>query len=414
MIVSLRLLLFYFFHCHRISERILSSETKSLIGYRNLEQHTFRMIYPTRLLAILFVVLVFGVDQQNLTFSKDWKQGQAGYQFSFPRDHASHPEYKIEWWYYTGNLVTQKFRHFGYQLTFFRVGVKKRPQNPSRWAVRDLYLTHLAISDLEKENFHFSEKLNRSGPGWAGASSKSYRIWNGQWKAQLNKSGEHELRARNKDFGIKLNLNPIKSPTLHGLLGVSQKGAQPGNSSHYYSLTRLLTKGSIWIGNEHFEVSGMSWMDHEFGTTFLESKQIGWDWFGIQLNDGTDVMLFQLRRSDGQSDRHSGGTFTAASGLTKKLNASDFILKPLKMWRSPYSHAVYPIEWSLEIPTLFLKLKIRAFMLDQELRTPKSTGVTYWEGPVEILVSRRRHPIQGKGYLEMTGYAGKPMSNFLR
>lgn len=372
------------------------------------------MINLGRLLTIFFAILVLGIIQKNITLSEDWKQGLAGYQFKFPRDHASHPEYKIEWWYYSGNLTTKNSRQFGYQLTFFRVGVKNRPKNPSRWAVRDLFMTHLAISDLRAGKFHFAEKINRSGPGWAGAASKSYRVWNGQWKAQLNKFGEHELRARNKDFGIKLNLNPNKRPTLHGLLGVSQKGTQPGNSSHYYSLTRMLTKGSIWIGSEHFKVSGISWMDHEFGTTFLEPEQIGWDWFGIQLNNGTDIMLFQLRRSDGQSDPHSSGTFISASGLTKKLNFLDFILKPLTTWRSPNSHALYPIKWHLEIPTLFLNLKIQAVMLDQELRAQKSTGVTYWEGAVEILGTRGQQPIQGKGYLEMTGYAGKPMSKFLR
>ena len=226
-------------------------------------------------------------------WTETWRQARPGYRFHFPRDHASHPEYRIEWWYYTGNLADSNSRRFGFQLTFFRVGVRPRPENPSRWAVRDLFMAHLALSDLETGRFHFDERLNRAGPGWAGASAETYRVWNGTWEARLGRDGRHRLRAGDETFGIALELEAGRGPLLHGQAGLSQKGAREGNASHYYSLTRMPTRGRIRIDSREFEVAGLSWMDHEFGTSFLEPEQIGWDWFALQLDSGQDLMLFQ-------------------------------------------------------------------------------------------------------------------------
>jgi len=346
--------------------------------------------------------------------AESWRQAQAGYQFEFPRDHSSHPEFKIEWWYYTGNLRTSNARHFGFQLTFFRVGVQSRSKNPSRWVVRDLFMSHLALSDIQSGRFHFAERLNRAGPGWAGASTDTYRVWNGQWETRLQKTGRHELRARDRSFGIELDLDPGRAIVPHGTAGISQKGARKGNSTHYYSLPRMPTQGSVWLEDQRFEVSGLSWMDHEFGTSFLEPKQTGWDWFAIQLEDGLDLMCFQLRRSDGQLDPHSSGTLIEASGKLRSLRSTDFFLQPVETWHSPHSGATYPVVWNVSIPSELLNLKIRAVLFDQELRTERSTNVTYWEGAVEISGSRDGRPVVGKGYLEMTGYSGEPMSEFLR
>ena len=348
------------------------------------------------------------------SWADTWRQARPGYRFNFPRDHASHPEYKIEWWYYTGNLSDSRSRRFGFQITFFRVGVQPKPENPSRWAVRDLFIAHLALSDLEAGRFHFAERLNRSGPGWAGASSETYRVWNGMWEARLGESGRHRLRARDQDFGIELNLDPGRLPVLHGVEGFSQKGSREGNASYYYSLTRMPTWGSLWVGGRKFEVSGLSWMDHEFGTSFLEPEQKGWDWFAIQLDNGMDLMLFQLRRSDGQCNPNSGGTLLDASGKPRSLRHSDIKLEPVSTWRSPHSGARYPVEWRLSIPDQGLELKVRAAQLDQELRTKRSTGVTYWEGAVEITGTQGNRRVEGRGYLEMTGYSEESMGDFLR
>ena len=294
------------------------------------------------------------------------------------------------------------------------MGVQARPENPSRWAVRDLYIAHLALSDLETGRFHFDERLNRAGPGWAGASAETYRVWNGTWEARLGRDGRHRLRAGDETFGIALELEPGRGPLLHGQAGLSQKGAQEGNASHYYSLTRLPTQGRIRIDSREFEVAGLSWMDHEFGTSFLEPEQIGWDWFALQLDSGQDLMLFQVRRSDGRLDPHSSGTLLEASGRPRALGKSDFSLEPLRTWRSPHSGGRYPVQWRLSLPGQRLSLTVTAAQPDQELRTPKSTGVTYWEGAVVVTGTRGTDPVAGRGYLEMTGYAGQSMGDVFR
>ena len=335
---------------------------------------------PRILLAAVLIPCLLAVTGWTQT----WRQARPGYRFHFPRDHASHPEYRIEWWYYTGNLADSNSRRFGFQLTFFRVGVRPRPENPSRWAVRDLFMAHLALSDLETGRFHFDERLNRAGPGWAGASAETYRVWNGTWEARLGRDGRHRLRAGDETIGIALELEPGRGPLLHGRAGLSQKGTREGNASHYYSLTRMPTRGRIRIDSREFEVAGLSWMDHEFGTSFLEPEQIGWDWFALQLDSGQDLMLFQLRRSDGRLDPHSSGTLLEASGRPRALDRSDFSLEPLRTWRSPHSGGRYPVQWRLSLPGQRLSLTVTAAQADQELRTPRSTGVTYWEGAVVV------------------------------
>jgi predicted secreted hydrolase len=336
-----------------------------------------------------------------------WREASPGYQFSFPRDHAAHPDYRIEWWYYTGNVETREGKRFGYQLTFFRTGVVPVSTNPSRWAVRDLYLAHFAVSDIESQKFHSFERLTRAGIGWAGADTTQYRVWNETWEARLD--GEtHVLTADDEGFHLQLALVPEKPPVIHGTDGVSQKGSAVSNASHYYSLTRLRTTGQMTIDNETFKVDGLSWMDHEFGTSFLEKEQVGWDWFSLQLNDGRELMIFQLRRADGSMDPHSSGTLVDSAGQAVPIYFGEFILSPSHPWKSPATGAKYPTVWELEAPRFGLHLLIRAVLSDQELRTNASTGVTYWEGSTVIAGKDSRNFI-GRGYLEMTGYAGRQM-----
>ncbi|MFY9611363.1 MAG: lipocalin-like domain-containing protein [Blastocatellia bacterium] len=342
-----------------------------------------------------------------------WREAEAGYQYSFPRDHASHDQHGIEWWYYTGNLQTKTGRRFGYQLTFFRAGVDRKPVNPSRWAVRDLYMAHFAISDIDVRSFHSFERINRAAIGWAGADSASYRVWNEDWEARLD-GRDHLLSARDEGYELSLRLDPAKPEVIHGENSISQKGAAVGNASHYYSLTRLQTSGSLTLGPESFEVAGLSWMDHEFGSSFLEVEQAGWDWFSIQLEDGRDLMVFQIRRGDGTIDPHSGGTVIEADGRTTHIGRDGLKLIPGATWRSPASGASYPTVWTIELPRYALRLRARAAFDDQELRTTESTGVTYWEGSVVIEGSSSEKPVRGRGYLEMTGYAGASMGNLMR
>jgi len=349
---------------------------------------------------------------QVIAAAPEWKPATAGYKFSFPRDHASHPDYKIEWWYYTGNVKADDGRRFGYQVTFFRVGVVHTPANPSRWAIRDLFMTHLAVSDAAGKRYRFAEKLSRGGPGLAGARADRYHAWNDDWTATLDDQGRHVLRANSAQAGIDLVLEEGKPPAINGVNGISQKGAQAGNASHYYSLTRMPTSGTIAIDGEPFAVTGDSWMDHEFGTSFLEPEQRGWDWLSMQLSDGRELMLYQLRRADDQGSRggsrdpRSSGTLVDRSGRTSHLDNDDFTLTPGDVEFTSKNGAVYPIEWIVTVPSQGIELTITTPLADQELSLERSTGIAYWEGMIDVAGAARGMPLTGSGYLEMTGYHG--------
>ncbi|MGQ0734161.1 MAG: lipocalin-like domain-containing protein [Acidobacteriota bacterium] len=335
----------------------------------------------------------------------EWLQATAGYRFAFPRDHASHPDYRIEWWYYTGNVQTTAGRRFGYQVTFFRVGVDQAPVNPSRWAVRDLYMTHLAVSDPAGGRYRFDERLSRGGPGLAGADTSRYRVWNDDWTAFQDQSGRHVIRAANREVALDLVLEEGKAPAINGVDGISQKGALTGNASHYYSLTRMPTRGTLLIDGERHEISGESWMDHEFGTSFLEPEQQGWDWLSMQLTDGRELMLYQLRRGDRSRDPRSSGTLIDRQGRTTHLTAADFSLTAAGPTTRAPSGAVYPIRWLIQVPGEQLALDVTTPLESQELSTA-GAGISYWEGLIDVAGTSRGTPIAGRGYLEMTGYKG--------
>jgi predicted secreted hydrolase len=342
--------------------------------------------------------------------SSPWQQATARYAFAFPRDHASHPDKKIEWWYYTGNVKAADGRRFGYQVTFFRVGIDHTPANPSKWAIRDLFMTHLAISDVKGQRYRYAEKLSRGGPGLAGARSDRYEVWNDGWTAGIGDQGsgrnEHVLRAVGNGSGVELTLGEGKRPAINGINGISQKGSAAGNASHYYSLTRMPTAGTIIIDGERVAVTGESWMDHEFGTSFLEPEQRGWDWLSIQLSDNRELMLYQLRRSDGSRDPRSSGTLIDAGGKTTHLANADFTLTPGKATFKSANGAVYPTEWAVSIPAHRIELRVTTPIQDQELSLVQSTGIAYWEGMIDLSGNAGGKPVTGHGYLEMTGYHG--------
>jgi predicted secreted hydrolase len=341
-----------------------------------------------------------------------WRQASAGYEFVFPRDHASHPDFKIEWWYYTGNVSAADGRRFGYQVTFFRVGIDHTPQNPSKWAVRDLYMTHLAVSDPTGRRYRYAEKLTRGGPGLAGAKTDSYYTWNEDWSAGLVGGGgprarrQHALKAVDKSVGIDLLLDEGKAPAINGIDGINQKGAREGNASHYYSLTRMPTQGTLMIDGERVAVSGLTWMDHEFSTSFLEPEQRGWDWFSIQLSDNRELMLYRMRRADGSHDPRSSGTLIDANGKTTHLSNDDFTLTPGRSTFTSKNGAVYPTEWKISIPARQIDLTVTTPLQDQELSLVESTGIAYWEGMIDVTGMSGRQAVTGSGYLEMTGYHG--------
>jgi predicted secreted hydrolase len=332
-----------------------------------------------------------------------YKSALPGYRFEFPRDDFNHPEFQTEWWYYTGNVTASDGHHFGFELTFFREGVSREPVSQSAWDIRDIYLAHLALSDLDGGVFYHTERTNRAGPGIAGVDQSTQRIWNGNWQVTFSGS-DQALQAIDDRFSIALVLHPEKPPVVHGENGVSQKAEGPGHASHYISLTRLKTSGTIVLGGKTYQVSGLAWMDHEFFTNQLTADQAGWDWFSLQLADNTELMLFRIRRKDGSIDR-SAGTFVDGQGKSHHLASPDFMLTPMEVsWKSPVTSAIYPVRWKIIIPKLGIALEAGTALKSQELSGNSALIPNYWEGAISVEGRKGSSPLKGVGYLEMTGY----------
>ena len=252
----------------------------------------------SRLLFLLLFVALPSVFAQ-------YKTALPGYRYEFPRDHFNHEDFQTEWWYTTGNLVSADGRNFGFELTFFRQGADRDPTKTQAWDIQDLYLAHLAVSDLDGGKFYHTERTNRPGPGLAGIDANTKRIWNGNWELRWTSGNEMTLHAADERFSLQFALQLEKPPVIHGENGVSQKAAGAGHASHYISLTRLKTTGTIALDGKSIPVTGTSWMDHEFFTHQLEPQQVGWDWLSMQLSDNTELMLYQFRRKDGYSEPFS-------------------------------------------------------------------------------------------------------------
>ncbi len=341
--------------------------------------------------------------------SQDLVPARPGYVYAFPRDHGSHDDYGLEWWYFTGHLYDQSARRFGYEVTFFRKAIDdvRVRKHQSRWALRHLYFAHLAVTDVEGGTFSFSEKLSRAAFGKAGADPGRMKVWIDRWTLEPVTEEHQQLRltARDAGFGVDLTLTLNKPPVIHGREGISRKGAGPGQASHYYSLTRLATRGTVLVQGEPFEVTGTSWMDHEFGSGSLGEDQVGWDWFSVQCDSNVEFMLYLLRKRDGSHDPASSGTLIFPDGTSRHLTRSDFVVRTTDQWISPHSRAQYPAKWIVEVPSIPLEVTITPVLPDQELRTENSTRVTYWEGAVDVRGHYRNAPVTGNGYVELTGYA---------
>ncbi len=312
-----------------------------------------------------------------------YRDALPGYRYEFPRDHFNHPDFQTEWWYYTGNVRSADGHRFGFELTFFRQGVDREVRKNTAWDLRDLYIAHLALSDLDGGKFFYAERANRAGPGIAGASETERRIWN----------------------ELHFTLRAAKPLVIHGENGVSQKAIGEGRASHYISLTRLITAGEIELGGRKFQVAGSSWMDHEFFTHQLEADQAGWDWMSVQLDDNTELMLFNIRRKGGSMDAFSSGTFVDARGNTLHLRKNDFTLEPAgENWTSPETGTIYPTRWKISIPKLGVQLESSTLLASQELTGAAKLVPAYWEGAISLNGHKGAAPIHGAGYLEMTGY----------
>lgn len=374
-------------------------------------------------------------------------------QFHFPEDHGPHDGYQIEWWYLTGNLDAQDpdahdkersntdsirsmhntqlntaavKRRFGYQVTLFRIALappvdsaanqeNNTTQAKSRWKTRHIWMAHAALTDVTTQRHYQAQRLIREGVGLAGAEKPPLRLWAEDWQISSQNASSNpdsggvikpvqaasfpwQLSFKTADFTLQLSISPLKPVVLQGDNGLSRKSAEPGNASYYYSLTRLKTNGEIALEDHTYQVNGLSWLDREWSTSALGPGQSGWNWFSLQLDNGTDVMFYQLQRKDGSVDLFSAGKWINKKGKAESLNAEQVILEPLETWQSPSSKR-YVTQWLMSIPEYKVKWRIKAAVEDQEMKT----AVIYWEGAVDIIDADSDEMI-GRGYLEMTGH----------
>lgn len=357
------------------------------------------MIRISALLLLILIVIPQGSGGEPPRF----KDAVPGRILTFPRDHGKHPEFQTEWWYFTGNL-TSKDRKWGFQLTFFRRSLlKEKTRRKSAWAVKDLYPAHFAITDITNSTFHHAELMSREGPGLASSNPEQLSVRIRDWSAQ-QRGKEIHVKARQNGYALDLRFTPLKPVVLHGDRGYSRKGDAAGQASYYYSFTRLQTVGTLTYKGTPYEVTGLSWMDHEFGSSILLRDQVGWDWFSLQLDDGSELMLFHLRKQDGSFERPFG-TLIPSSGTPVDLAGQTITIAKTGTWSSPHTKAVYPSGWKVNVPSQRISLRIDPVFKDQELATAKSTAVVYWEGAVNVQGSNNGKPVHGRGYVELTGYA---------
>jgi predicted secreted hydrolase len=343
-----------------------------------------------------------------VAFANDWRQAIGPWKWVFPRDHGSHPEFRTEWWYFTGNLTDPSSKRFGYQLTFFRQGVLFKAKDPTDpWAIRDVYLAHFTLTDVSAGQFWYTDRASRKGPGFAGSAEEGMDLWLLNWMAKMEDK-KINLEARHQNMELSLVLTPRKPLAFHGQNGLSQKGPMEGQASYYFSYTDLEVKGIIkTLGSQaSIRVNGISWFDHEFGSNQLTPSQVGWDWFSLHLSDRQDLMIYFLRRKDGTVEPSSSGTLVTRVGDAIHLKLSDIKVEVVDQWKSPKSGGRYPSRWKLKVPIAKIEIEISPLVPSQELLTGGSTGVIYWEGAVAGKGISAGKPITCEGYVELTGYAG--------
>jgi predicted secreted hydrolase len=411
-----------------------------------------------------------GMDLQRILGGADiagYARASAPRAFEFPRDHGPHPEFRTEWWYFTGNLQTGNGRRFGYQLTFFRIALAPDTtlavdsssdttpalagasdttpafagasdaslafaasadarlalaeasdshlaadtllasvtrRRTSHWAARHAYMAHFAVTDVNGQSFAAFERFGRGALDLAGARAVPFAVWLEDWsvRASGNASFPVMISAADSGIAIRLELDADRAPVAQGDRGLSRKGAEPGNASHYYSMTRMPTRGRIQLRGRSYDVAGDSWMDREWSTSGLGAGRVGWDWFALQLSDGRELMYYQIRDTLGRADPFSAGSVSARDGV-HPLAQKDVLLDVVRSWQSPRGNVRYPAEWRIRVPSQALDLRVRPVLADQEL----NLWVRYWEGAVDVTGTSRGRTVNGRGYVELTGYAGQ-------
>ncbi len=362
--------------------------------------------------------------------------------FVFPDDHGPHPDHRTEWWYVTGNLEGEDGSSFGIQFTLFRSALAPgSPVADSEWATHQLYLGHLAVTDVRGGRHLHEERLARGAAGLAGATAAPFRVWLEDWELASAEAGTGApagsgargggtagtasppadfpdvgapstdpdavfplaLRATSDSFALDLRLEAGKGMVLQGEEGYSRKGADPANASYYFTYPRMPASGTIRVGGTVHRVTGLTWLDREWSTSALDADQVGWDWFSLQFDSGEELMVFQIRRRDGGVDPVNRGLLVRADGSTVGLGPDEWSLEVLERWTSSDGGATYPSRWRLTVPEYDLDVILAPLLADQEMRVT----VRYWEGAVEVEgTGPGGSPVAGRGYVELTGYAG--------
>ncbi len=383
------------------------------------------------ILPLLLMLLLAGCAAQSATVASanvveamsapaggDFARAYEPIAFKFPRDHGAHNAYATEWWYYTGNLTTADLgggdafgdgREFGYQLTFFRSALSAdAPARNSELATNQVYMAHFAVTDVRSDEHYSFDRYSRGAGELAGAVGEPlYEVWLDEWSAREIEPGVQRLHAEAEHeagtVAIDFVLRETRDPLLHGERGLSQKGAEPGNASYYYSLVGLETAGTVTSGGETFEVSGVSWMDHEFGTSALAENAVGWDWFSAQLDNGALLMFAQIRTAAGEALDTFKGTLVYPDGEQIEIGPGDFTLTETDEWTSPRTGITYPAGWHVDFTDLDISLLVEPLAADQEM----DVSFVYWEGAVAYDGTMNGEPVTGRGYVELTGYAAQ-------
>jgi predicted secreted hydrolase len=356
-------------------------------------------------------------------------QALAPLAFTFPRDHGPHPLFRQEWWYVTGNLDTSTGQRVGFELTFFRFALAPVPEaaQPARsggaapppfsaWRTRQIYMAHFAVTDVATGRFRFARKLSREALALAGAQAAPFKVWIDDWSLQAAAADADRgaapasdvawrLRAAQPGYELELTLQPLTAPVLNGEAGFSRKSAEPGDATYYYSIPRLAVQGRLVRDGRPVTLHGLAWFDREWGSGELGAREVGWDWFALQLNDGATLMFYALRNRDGTRDRHSAGTWVEPSGASRPLTDEEVAIDVLDHW-SNAQRSRYPSSWRIRVPSLSLEVSVRPVLADQEIRSTP----TYWEGAVDVSGTRAGAAVAGRGYVELVGYAAERSS----
>jgi predicted secreted hydrolase len=319
-----------------------------------------------------------------------------GYRMRFPHDEGSHPDFRIEWWYVTGWL-DEPVRPLGFQITFFRVRPELKQANPSRFTPRQIMIGHAALSDPSLGRLLEAQRAARAGFELAGAVEGRTGVWIDHWRLDQAGASYHALIPA-PDFRLELALEASQPPIKQGEDGYSRKGPAPESASYYYSIPHLKASGSVTRGGARRRVEGSAWLDHEWSSQIMEEEAVGWDWIGINLDDGAALMAFRMRRKDG-GQHWAGGSLRRADGALRVFAPAEVRFTPGRQWRSPRTGAVYPVTW--KVRTGDLELAVEPLFDDQEHDARATTGAVYWEGAIRALRGER---IVGRGYLELTGY----------